>query len=148
MIYSVKSIGVIHTPHSEKESTPIQTARSQARGTVEVLPEYQAGLEGLEDFSHIILLYFLDRSPETAPLQVKPFLDDQVHGIFATRHPHRPNRIGLSVVRLIERRENLLTVEGVDILDGTPLLDIKPYVREFDIHPADRFGWFEHRSGK
>lgn len=125
---------------------PIQSARSHALGTVELLPEYRCGLDGVDEFSHLILLYLLDRSPENSSMHVKPFLDDQPHGVFATRHPHRPNRIGLSVVRLVKRVDCLLTVSGVDMLDSTPLLDIKPYVLEFDLHPADHFGWYEHRS--
>jgi tRNA (adenine37-N6)-methyltransferase len=111
---------------------------------VEVLPEYADGLRDLEDFSHVILLYALHRSNGHA-LQVKPFLDDVARGLFATRHPRRPNPIGLSTVRLLSRRDNVLEVERIDVLDETPLLDIKPYVPDFDSHPDARTGWYGNR---
>jgi tRNA-Thr(GGU) m(6)t(6)A37 methyltransferase TsaA len=101
-------------------------------------------LQDIEGFSHIILLYALHRSSGYA-LQVKPFLDHQLRGIFATRHPRRPNPIGLSVVRLLARRGATLDVEGIDVLDGTPLLDIKPYVPAFDLVTDARSGWYENR---
>jgi tRNA (adenine37-N6)-methyltransferase len=138
-------IGVIHTPFTDKAQTPIQSSRSQAIGQVEVDLEFAAGLQDLEGLSHLILLYVFHRSTGYA-LQVKPFLDDQLHGLFATRYPARPNPIGLSVVRLLARRGNRLEIEGVDMLDGTPLLDIKPYVPEFDVRTETRTGWYENRS--
>ena len=146
MEMTFKSIGVIHTPFQEKEKTPIQSARSEVLGTVEVYETYLDGLDGVEGFSHLILLYAFDRSPVQAPLMVKPFLDDQLHGIFATRYPNRPNALGLSVVRLVECKHNVLTILGVDMLDNTPLLDIKPYVPEFDIHPVLKTGWYANRA--
>jgi tRNA (adenine37-N6)-methyltransferase len=141
-----KPIGVIHTPFIEKEKTPIQSARSETLGTVEVFESYLDGLDGVEGFSHLILLYAFDRSPLQSPLKVKPFLDDQLHGVFATRYPNRPNALGLSVVRLVERKDNILSIMGVDMLDGTPLLDIKPYVPEFDIHEVSKTGWYANRA--
>jgi tRNA-Thr(GGU) m(6)t(6)A37 methyltransferase TsaA len=137
-------IGVIHTPFAEGDEIPIQPTFSEAIGQVEVYPEYAEGLQGIEGMSHIILLYVLHRS-EGYSLRVKPFLDDQPRGLFATRHPLRPNPIGLSAVRLLGRRGTTLDVEGIDVLDGTPLLDIKPYVPEFDVKPDARAGWYENR---
>lgn len=143
----MRPIGVIHSPFNEKGQTPIQASRSQAIGLVEVHPEFADGLKDIEGFSHIYLLYAFHQS-DGYSLQVKPFLDDQEHGLFTTRYPRRPNPLGISIVRLVSRRENALTVEGIDVLDGTPLLDIKPYVPDFD-HRADvRVGWYETRSKK
>jgi tRNA-Thr(GGU) m(6)t(6)A37 methyltransferase TsaA len=147
MEFIMRPIGVIHSPFTEKEQTPIQPSRSLAIGVVEVHPEFAVGLEHLEGFSHIILLYAFHASTGYS-LTVKPFLDDQEHGLFATRHPYRPNPLGLSIVKLLFHRDNTLTVEGVDVLDGTPLLDIKPYVPEFDLRADARTGWYETRSKK
>jgi tRNA-Thr(GGU) m(6)t(6)A37 methyltransferase TsaA len=141
----MKPIGVIHTPFNDKSQTPIQPTRSQATGQVEVFPEFARGLQDLEEFSHIILLYAFHCSSGYS-LQVKPFLDDQLRGLFATRHPCRPNPIGLSVVRLLAYRENILDIEGVDMLDGTPLLDIKPYVPDFDVRTDVKTGWYARRN--
>ena len=146
MEFIMRPIGVIHSPFREKEQTPIQPSRSQAKGRVEVYPEFAAGLEDIEGFSHIILLYMFHQSSGFT-LRVKPFLDDQQHGLFATRYPKRPNPIGISVVRLARRDENILEIEGVDVLDGTPLLDIKPYVSEFDLRNGRRSGWLEKQRG-
>jgi len=145
MEFSMQAIGTIHTPFTEKSETPIQASRSQAAGQVVVLPEYAPGLKDIEGFSHIILLYIFHRSSGYS-LQVKPFLDNSLHGLFVTRYPRRPNPIGLSVVELVARQENVLDVRGVDVLDGTPLLDIKPYVPDFDIRRDVRTGWYETRD--
>lgn len=145
MEFIMKPIGVIHSPFTEKSLTPIQPTRSQAIGRVEVFSEFAGGMQDLEGFSHIILLYAFHCSSGYS-LQVKPFLDDQLRGLFATRHPCRPNPIGLSVVRLLARRENILDIEGVDMLDGTPLLDIKPYVPDFDVRTDVKTGWYAQRS--
>ena len=145
MSYLMNPIGIIHSPFTDKSQTPIQASRSQAKGVVEVYPEYAEGLQDLEGFSHIFLLYVFHESSGYS-LLVKPFLDDQIHGLFATRYPARPNPIGLSVVRLMERQGNSLKIEGVDMLDGTPLLDIKPYVMDFDNRADTRDGWFETRN--
>lgn len=141
------SIGIIHSPFNEKDQTPIQSSRSQVIGLVELYPEFVNGLKDIENLSHIHLLYVFHESSGYT-LQVKPFLDDQEHGIFATRYPYRPNPIGLSTVRLVSRQDNFLTIEGVDVLDGTPLLDIKPYVPDFDHRTDVRVGWYETRSKK
>ena len=145
MKFIMEPIGMIHSPFTEKKQTPIQASRSQTRGCVEVFPGFSGGLQDLEGFSHIILIYVFHCSSGYS-LQIKPFLDDQLRGLFATRYPCRPNPIGLSVVRLLARRENILDIEGVDMLDGTPLLDIKPYVPEFDERGDVSTGWYAHRS--
>jgi tRNA-Thr(GGU) m(6)t(6)A37 methyltransferase TsaA len=145
MEFTLHPIGFIHTPFTRMEDTPIQAVRSEAIGRVDVLPEFVEGLKDIEGFSHLILLYIFHES-DGFDLAVKPFLDDQLRGLFATRHPRRPNPIGLSVVRLIKRSGNNLEIEGVDMLDGTPLLDIKPYVEDFDVRQGTRSGWFETRS--
>jgi tRNA (adenine37-N6)-methyltransferase len=142
MDFHLRPIGIIHTPFTEKSHTPIQASLSQAAGTVEVHQEFVAGLQDLEGFSHIILLYVFHESSDYS-LLVKPFLDDQLRGLFATRYPARPNPIGLSVVKLISRQGFILQVEGLDMLDGTPLLDIKPYVPDFDVRTGTRSGWYE-----
>ena len=138
-------IGVIHTPFSEKRATPIQPSRSTAPGQIEVYPAYAAGLRDLAGFSHIILLYVFHRS-DGYTLQVTPFLDNQERGLFATRYPARPNPIGLSIVRLLAVHDQVLEIEGADMLDGTPLLDIKPYVPDFDAQVNVRTGWYTTRN--
>ena len=136
-------IGTIYTPFTKREGMPVQPSRAKgARGTVELLPEYAEGLADLEGFSHILLLYHFHRSTGHR-LKVIPFLDTEERGVFATRAPSRPNAIGLSLVHLISVEENVLLVEGVDMLDGTPLLDIKPYVPEFDETVDVRIGWLD-----
>ncbi len=147
MEISMHPIGIIHSPFTDKDQTPIQASRSQAIGTVEVYPEFSDGLQGIEEFSHIYLLYVFHNASGYS-LQIKPFLDDQEHGLFATRYPYRPNPLGISTVRLLFRQANVLTIEGVDVLDGTPLLDIKPYVPDFDLRTDVRAGWYETRSKK
>lgn len=137
----LKPIGFIHSPFLNKEEAPIQGAfRPDARGWVEVFPEYGQGLQDIESFSHIFLLYAFDRSGELR--LVRPtFLDDQPHGVFASRHPSRPNGIGLTVVRLLGRQGDRLEIAGIDVLDNTPLLDIKPYIPRFDCYPDASEGW-------
>ncbi|MEW6567628.1 MAG: tRNA (N6-threonylcarbamoyladenosine(37)-N6)-methyltransferase TrmO [Chloroflexota bacterium] len=141
----MKPIGVIRTPFTDPSQAPIQPSRSQAEGTVEVDAAYEEGLEDLEGFSHIILLYLFHCSSGYS-LKVKPFLDDRQRGLFSTRYPCRPNPIGLSVVRLVGRKGRVLHISGADMLDATPLLDIKPYVPKFDAPPDVRIGWLEHRA--
>jgi len=138
-------IGVIHTPFTNPADTPIQAVRSSAEGWVEVFPEFAPGLQGIEELSHLHLIYHFDRAAETR-LVVKPFLDENEYGVYATRHPFRPNHIGISVVELLEREGNRLRVRGVDMLDGTPLLDIKPYMPDFDQRANVRTGWYERRA--
>jgi tRNA-Thr(GGU) m(6)t(6)A37 methyltransferase TsaA len=136
-----QSIGVISTPFQSIEGMPIQTIGAVGiRGRVQIWPEFAAGLKDLEGFSHIILLYHFHHV-KGAKLQVTPFLDSEPRGLFATRAPRRPNPIGLSVVRLLQIQDNVIEVENVDMLDGTPLLDIKPYVPAFDVHSVQRVGW-------
>lgn len=142
--FVMRPIGVIRTPFADTKGMPIQPAFSHARGRVEVFAEYAEGLQDLERFSHVILLYALHRSNGYA-LRVKPFLDDAARGLFATRHPNRPNPIGLSIVRLLARRDTVLEVAEIDVLDGTPLLDIKPYVPDFDSRPDAHAGWYDSR---
>lgn len=148
MQYMMKPIGVIHTPFHEKSETPIQFARSTASGEIEIFPEYKQGLESIDGFSHLILLYVFHEALDCHDLLVKPFLDEQLHGVFATRFYRRPNPIGFSVVRLVARNGPHLQIQWVDMLDGTPLLDIKPYVPEFDVHSVDKLGWYATRSHK
>lgn len=147
MEFTMRPIGVIKSPFADPAQTPIQPSRSQARGQVLVFPEYAEGLDDLEKFSHIFLLYVFHRSTGY-DLKVKPFLDDKPHGLFATRFPRRPNPLGISVVNLLSRHDNILEIEGVDVLDDTPLLDIKPYVHDFDARSGTRSGWYDNRSMK
>ena len=136
-------IGIIHSPFTERSGMPIQPAGADGvEGTVEVFPKYNDGLKDLEGFSHIIMLYHFHRS-KGFKLHVVPFMDSTPRGVFATRAPKRPNPIGLSVIKLQKIQDNILYIENVDILDGTPLLDIKPYVPEFDEQTEVRAGWLE-----
>ncbi|MBS3781292.1 MAG: tRNA (N6-threonylcarbamoyladenosine(37)-N6)-methyltransferase TrmO [Candidatus Thermoplasmatota archaeon] len=143
-----KPIGMIHTPNEEADGTPIQPKGAEGvRGEVEIYPEYVEGLKDLEGFSQVILIYHFHKS-EKGPLQVKPYMDDKRHGVFSMRGPSRPNPIGLSVVKLEKIEENRLIVKNVDILDGTPLLDIKPYVPDFDRYSVESYGWLEKNVHK
>lgn len=145
---SYQAIGVIHSPFKEAKGTPIQpTAAADVSGIIELSPDYVPGLKDIEGFSHLILIYHLHLIKQPS-LLVKPFLDNDLHGIFATRSPSRPNAIGLSVVRLVKVDGVKLHILDVDIIDGTPLLDIKPYVAQFDIREAARCGWFENNMHK
>ena len=138
-----KTIGIIYTPYQDLEGIPIQPSGAVGiRGQVEVFPEYEAGLKDLDGFSHIILVYDFHRS-KGFNLQVVPFMDSELRGVFATRAPKRPNSIGLSVVRLLKVKSRILHIENVDIVDATPLLDIKPYVPEFDQQVSVRTGWLK-----
>lgn len=145
MEFTMRPIGMIHTPFIDQDQMPIQSARSEVPGLVQIYPEFVEGLQDLDGFSHIYLLYVFNASTSYA-LKVQPFLDDQTHGLFATRYPSRPNPIGLSVVELLGIKGNTLEVRCVDVLDGTPLLDIKPYVPDFDVRDHVKIGWFERRS--
>ncbi|MFO7570569.1 MAG: tRNA (N6-threonylcarbamoyladenosine(37)-N6)-methyltransferase TrmO [Smithellaceae bacterium] len=136
-----KPIGIIRSEHKIAEKTPIQPVYAGGcRGRAEVFDAFAEGLTDLEGFSHIYLLYHFHQAP-TVRLRLKPFLQDVERGIFAIRAPGRPNPIGLSVVELLGIEGNVLLLEGVDILDGTPLLDIKPYTAKFDLHDVARSGW-------
>ena len=141
-------IGVIHTPFTDPQNMPIQPAGGKGiAGTVDIFPEYREGLKDLDGFSHICLLYHFHQQT-TFKLSVLPFMDNQPRGVFATRAPRRPNGIGLSVVELVRIEDGILHIQNVDILDGTPLLDIKPYVPEFDGQTEIRTGWLEKSSGR
>lgn len=138
-------IGVIHTPFKTATGMPVQSVAAKGVvGSIELDPTYQAGLKDIADFSHLILLYHLHLVDEYK-LEVIPFLDDQPHGVFATRSPKRPNAIGLSIVKLLNVAGNTLQIEEIDVIDGTPLLDIKPYVPEFDVRTTNQIGWFRRR---
>jgi tRNA-Thr(GGU) m(6)t(6)A37 methyltransferase TsaA len=142
---TLRPIGVIHTAFEHVEGMPIQAAAAGgAPGWIDIEPEFAEGLQDLEGFSHIILLYHLDRAGP-ARMHVTPFLDDREHGLFATRSPARPNPIGLSTVRLVSIDGSTIEIEDVDMLDGTPLLDIKPYVPALDDRPDARIGWYTDR---
>ena len=136
-----RAIGIARTPFADPAATPIQAAFSTARGTVEVSPELRDGLAALAEFSHIILIYRFHRAAGEE-LSERPLIDGaEAHGIFATRHFNRPNGLGISIVRLVGIDGGVLAVEGVDLLDGTPVLDIKPYIPEFDCIPDATSGW-------
>lgn len=143
-----KPIGVIHSPFNNLEEMPIQPSSDASRpGTVEIYPEFVEGLKDLEGFSHLYLIYHLHKVNKSR-LVVTPFLDKEPHGIFATRAPSRPNPIGLSLVKIVGLEGNLIHVDQVDVLDGTPLLDIKPYVPEFENVDFVQIGWLEKAKGQ
>jgi tRNA-Thr(GGU) m(6)t(6)A37 methyltransferase TsaA len=140
----LRPIGFIRSPFREATGTPIQAALAGgANGAVEVLEEFAGGLKDLEGFERIWLLYWFDRAKWDYQLLVTPYLDTTPRGVFSTRAPSRPNAIGLSSVRLLCVDDNVLKIQGVDVLDGTPLLDIKPYVPRFDCFEAVRAGWLD-----
>lgn len=141
--FSIEQIGVIRSPYKTKDQCPIQgRVKPDAIGQVEIFPEYEEGLETIETFSHIFLFYIFDQAGEII-LSRPTFLDDSPHGVFASRHPCRPNSIGLSIVALEKRIGTTLTVRGIDVLDGTPLIDIKPYVPKFDYIEDANNGWVD-----
>lgn len=143
-IINYKVIGLIHTPFTKPKGTPIQpTAGQGIEGSIELFPEFAEGLKDIAGFSHVFLIYHMHLAKPS--LIVKPFLDDVVHGIFATRSPGRPNTIGLSVVRLNSVDGNILRIQDLDIVDNTLLLDIKPFVPEFDIRNHVNIGWYKNK---
>lgn len=144
----LKQIGTIHSPYGTTKGTPIQSSAAlDVEGSIELCEEYSPGLKDLDGFSHIILVYYFHLSKESGLLQ-KPFMDEEARGVFAIRSPSRPNPIGISVVKLKRVEGNILYISGLDIIDGTPLLDIKPYVPRFDSREADRIGWLEENIHK
>jgi tRNA-Thr(GGU) m(6)t(6)A37 methyltransferase TsaA len=144
-VVTYQPIGVVRSPFTALEGMPLQTIAAEGvRGFIEVEPAYAEGLKDLAAFSHLILLTHLHQMSGYS-LEVTPYLDDLPHGIFATRSPRRPNPIGLSVVRLIAIHDTTLDIEDVDLLDGTPMLDLKPYVPAFDSRETERIGWFTGR---
>jgi tRNA (adenine37-N6)-methyltransferase len=143
-----KAIGRIISPFKTAEGTPIQgPAARDIEGKVEVFPEYQEGLTDIEGFSHLILLYHF-HLVKKGGLTGRPFMDKREHGIFAFRGPGRPNPIGISIVRLLKVEGNILFIKDVDILDNTPLLDIKPYIPEFDYRDVSSIGWLDDKVDK
>ena len=143
--FKIEQIGIIHSPYKSKDNCPIQGKfNPDVKGRVEVFPEFDEGLETIETFSHIYLFYIFDRAGEII-LSRPTFLDDLPHGVFASRHPCRPNGIGMSIVKLEKRQDNILYVSGIDVLDQTPLVDIKPYVPKFDFFKDASNGWIEDR---
>lgn len=144
MTFKIKQIGTIRSPYKTKKECPIQgTVSEESRGKIEVFPEFEEGLETIEAFSHIILFYIFDRAGEIK-LSRPTFLDDNPHGVFASRHPCRPNSIGMSIVKLEKRVKNILEVSELDLLDNTPLIDIKPYIPRFDYRETANNGWIEN----
>ena len=144
----IQSIGIIHSPYSTIENMPIQPKGASAvEGCVLVDEKYIEGLQDLEGFSHIYLLYSFHQAPRTE-LQVTPFMDKEKRGVFATRSPLRPNHIGISIVALKRVDGNKIIVEGIDVLNGTPLLDIKPYIDKFDAVKESSSGWLKASDGE
>ncbi|MEA2013165.1 MAG: tRNA (N6-threonylcarbamoyladenosine(37)-N6)-methyltransferase TrmO [Verrucomicrobiota bacterium] len=142
-------IGIIYSPFKEKAGMPIQPVSGAGiKGKIEVFDKYVEGLKDIEEFSHIILLYHFHLSEKGYNLQTKPFLEDKKHGVFSIRGPRRPNPIGLSIVKLTSREKNILNIENLDILDGTPLFDIKPYIESFDTQKNVISGWTEKHKKK
>jgi tRNA-Thr(GGU) m(6)t(6)A37 methyltransferase TsaA len=143
MKFEIKQIGTIYSPYKTKEECPIQgSVKPEGKGRIEIFPEYEEALETIETFSHIFLFYIFDKAGEIR-LSRPTFLDDTPHGVFASRHPCRPNGIGISIVKLEKRNKNILEVSEIDILDKTPLIDIKPYIPRFDYREDANNGWTE-----
>ena len=143
MAFTFKPIGILHTPYEDKSGVPIQGVFDpQSKGRAEIFKAYEAGLKDIDGFSHLILLYVFDRS-KGYDLVCRPYMEDKDRGVFAIRGPKRPNPIGLSIVTLQKREGNILHLGEVDMLNGTPLLDIKPFVPRFDHRKNTRVGWME-----
>jgi tRNA-Thr(GGU) m(6)t(6)A37 methyltransferase TsaA len=143
-----KPIGVVYSPFKAPQDVPIQSVAAEGvTGIVEVAREYVEGLRDVDGFSHLILVYHCHLAQDYS-LLVRPFLDERLHGVFSTRAPSRPNPVGVSVVRLTRMEKNMLHIQDVDIIDGTPLLDIKPFVPEFDQRKAERIGWLTKKVDK
>ncbi|MBN2169507.1 MAG: tRNA (N6-threonylcarbamoyladenosine(37)-N6)-methyltransferase TrmO [Actinobacteria bacterium] len=148
-IIKMKAIGIIHSPFKNPKDMPIQPAYAgKAKGQVLVYSEYEEGLKDIDGFSHIKLIYYfhLAGNEKEVQLRRRPYLDSEAHGIFAIRHFSRPNPIGVSVVKLKSVEGNVLNVEGIDVIDGTPLLDIKPYVPGFRAPGRIRIGWLKDKN--
>lgn len=140
----MKPIGVIHLPYKSTEEAPYQGCKSDGTGEIEIFDEYARGLKDVEGFSHLIILYWMHKSTNYSLLIKTPW-DDKLHGLFTTRSQNRPNPIGLSVVRLIKRDGNILKIKGMDAIEGTPVIDIKPYIPEFDEEKNIKIGWLENK---
>ena len=143
MEFTFKPIGMLHTPFQTRSGVPIQGIFDpESRGRAEIFEEFEPGLKDIEGFSHLILLYVFHRS-EGYDLLARPYVEDEYHGVFAIRAPKRPNPIGFSVVKLEKREKHILYLAEMDMLDGTPLLDIKPFAPKFDHRENVRVGWME-----
>ena len=138
-----RPIGIIHSPFTDLTGIPIQPSMSDAKGKIEIFKRYKDALKDLDGFSHIFCIYFFDMVRLPVPLQSKPFLKDEIMGVFAIRTPFRPNPIGLSILELIEIRDNIVYVNNLDILDKTPIIDIKPYIPQFDNRETQKIGWLK-----
>lgn len=138
-------IGIIHTPFKSLEGIPIQFSMSNTKGTIEIFPDYIEGLKDLSGFSHLYCVYFFDMVKQPVPLQSKPFLMNEKKGVFAIRTPFRPNPIGISILGILDVKENQITVDNVDLLDKTPILDLKPYASQFDNIKTTKIGWLKDR---
>jgi len=143
----LKPIGVIHSPYKSRRKAPCDAYRSDKISRIEVFQEFEEGLQDIEGFSHIIVVYWFHES-QGYHLLVKTPWDDIPHGLFTTRSPHRPCPLGLAVVELVASEKNVLKVKGLDAIDGTPLLDIKPYIPEVDEGSVVKCGWLEGKLGK
>ena len=144
---SYKAIGIVHSTFKKPNGTSIQPNNNEDIATIEVFSEYAEGLKDLDGFSHIILIYHFHLLNKTE-LMTTPFMDTIPHGIFATRSPARPNKIGLSVLKIKKIDKNIVTVSGIDVVDGTPILDIKPYVPQFDSVETQKIGWLKNNVHK
>ena len=145
-IICFKPIGIIHSPFTKISGVPIQPLNAKGiKGTIELNPDFIEGLKDIEGFSHITLIYYFHLTSKFS-LQVIPFMDTKTHGIFATRSPSRPNAIGISTVRLINVDHNILHIEDVDMIEGTPLLDIKPFYPQFDNRTTEKVGWLKGKE--
>ena len=142
MKINIKPIGIIYSPYNDLKKIPCQAFKSDKIGRIKVFKKFAKGLKDVEGFSHITILYYFHKSKDYK-LIAKPFFDDKPKGIFAIRSPHRPNHIGVSTVRLLKVKSNELIVKGIDALNGTPLLDIKPYVPTFDDRSKVKIGWLK-----
>lgn len=145
--FELKPIGVIHSPYKDRGKAPCQGHKSEEISQIEVSKEFEEGLKDIEGFSHIIVIYWFHKS-QGYHLLVKTPWDDSLHGLFTTRSPHRPCPLGLTVAELVAREGNILKVKGLDAIDDTPLLDIKPYIPEVDERSVVKPGWLEGKLGK
>jgi tRNA-Thr(GGU) m(6)t(6)A37 methyltransferase TsaA len=143
----LQPIGIIHSPYQDRAEAPYQGRRSEGISRIELFKEFEEGLRDIEGFSHIIVIYWFHKS-QGYHLLVKTPWDDIPHGLFATRSPHRPCPLGLTVAELVVREKNILEIKGLDAIDGTPLLDIKPYIPAIDERSVVKLGWLEGKLGK
>jgi tRNA-Thr(GGU) m(6)t(6)A37 methyltransferase TsaA len=143
----LKPIGIIHSLYKNTRAVPYQGYKSEEISQIQVFKEFEEGLKDIEGFSHIIVIYWFHKS-QGYHLLVKTPWDDSLHGLFTTRSPHRPCPLGLTVVELVAKEKNILKVKGLDAIDSTPLLDIKPYVPSIDERAVVKPGWLEGKLGK